>query len=298
MVKMLITIFTPTYNRGHLISKVYDSLCQQTYKDFEWVVVDDGSTDDTAEFFRQLEEGKVPFAIRYFRQVNGGKHRAVNRGIRESKGELFLILDSDDTLPPDSLETITKYYAQVRDDNAFGGVCGFMAHHDGTVIGRGNNGVILDTNSIELRYRHNIQGDMCEVFRTSVLREFPFPEIKDERFCPEVLVWNRIATKYFLRVFPEVIYLRDYLDGGLTDKIIKIRMQSPIASMMTYAELTTYDISFLQKVKSAINYWRFRLCSTAKDKPQLAWQYHWAMPFGAIMHIIDQYKVRKQKGKQ
>ena len=113
-----------------------------------------------------------------------------------------------------------------------------------------------------------------------------------------MLVWNRIAVKYKLRYINLPIYVAEYQRDGITSSIVQARMQSPIASMMTYAELTTYDISFLQKVKAAINYWRFRLCSTAKDKPQLAWQYHWTMPFGAIMHIIDQYKVRKQKGKQ
>jgi hypothetical protein len=125
------------------------------------------------------------------------------------------------------------------------------------------------------------------VFRTSVLKEIPFPETEDEKFVPEVLVWNRIACKYKLRVFHEVVYNRDYLDGGLTDKIVKIRMNSPVASMMTYAELNSYDIPFLSKVKAAINYWRFRFCSDAAEKPRLAWWYHWTMPLGYVMHLHD-----------
>lgn len=285
---MLITIFTPTYNRAHLLPRLYGSLCKQTYLDFEWVIVDDGSKDNTEEITESfIKEQKI--RIRYFKQENGGKHRAINRGVKEAKGELFLILDSDDSLPQDSLELIYNYYQQIKDDDSYGGVCGYMAHHDGTIIGNGNNDAILNTTSIDLRYKYNVKGDMCEVFKTSVMRLFPFPEIEKERFCPEVLIWNRIATKYKLRVFHEVIYFRDYLEGGLTDKIIKIRMNSPIASMMTYAEMTKYkNVPFLEKCKSAINYWRFYLCTKQHSiKPKIAMSWCLLFPIGFIMHLRD-----------
>ena len=312
----MITVFTPAYNRAKFLPRVYESLCRQTYKDFEWLIVDDGSVDDTRSVVEQFSVLGFEFSgvkaqlintqhstlntdlktqnsklktntIRYFYQENGGKHRAINRGVKEAKGELFLILDSDDTLPERSLEWINYYYQQIRDDTSFGGVCGYMAHHDGTVIGHGNDDKVLDANSIEMRYKYNIQGDMLEVFRTSVMREIPFPDIPGEKFVPEALVWNRIACKYRLRVFQEVVYYRDYLDGGLTDKIVKIRMMSPIASMMTYAELNSHQIPFVFKVKAAINYWRFRFCSDAKEKPALKWWYHWTMPIGFLFHLKD-----------
>ena len=291
--KMLITVFTPTYNRAHLLPRLYESLCRQTFKDFEWVIVDDGSTDGTRSLTLSLSsrEGTF-FPVRYFYQENGGKHRAINRGIKEAKGELFLILDSDDTLPTQSLEFISHYYQQIKGDASFGGVCGYMANHDGTVIGHGCDVPVLDTNSIDLRYKYHVKGDMLEVYRTSVLKEFPFPEIDGEKFVPEAMVWNRIASKYKLRVFHEVIYYRDYLDGGLTDKIVKIRMTSPIASMMTYAELNGYDIPFVSKVKAAINYWRFRFCSEAEEKPGLAWWWNWVAPIGFLMHLGDLRKLR------
>ena len=309
---MLITVFTPTYNRAHLLPRVYESLCKQTFRDFEWVIVDDGSSDETKSLFNDNDnvndndnqshffsyssqrEG-TSFPIRYFRQENGGKHRAINRGVKEAQGELFLILDSDDTLPERSLEIINHYYQQIKDDASFGGVCGYMAHHDGTVIGHGCDVPVLDTNSIDLRYKYHVVGDMLEVFRTDVLREIPFPDIEGEKFVPEALVWNRIACKYKLRVFHEVVYYRDYLDGGLTDKIVRIRMTSPIASMMTYAELNGYDIPFMSKVKAAINYWRFRCClkhlnendNDNENYPRLKWWWNWVMPIGMVMHGMD-----------
>ena len=288
----MITVFTPTYNRAHLLPRLYESLCRQTFKDFEWVIVDDGSVDNTKSIVNKFLVDSVEFlGIRYFLQENGGKHRAINRGVKEAQGELFLILDSDDSLPPDSLERIAYYYGQIRDDRSFGGVCGYMAHHDGTIIGHGNDEEILDTNSIDLRNKYHVQGDMCEVFRTSVLREIPFPEIPGEKFCPEALVWNRIAQKYKLRVFHHVVYYRDYLDGGLTDRIVRIRMNSPVASMMTYAEMTTFDIPFMQKVKAAINYWRFWCPATSLPKggeaPRVKWWWYWAKPLGRMMHLRD-----------
>lgn len=284
----MVTVFTPTYNRAAYLLKVFESLLQQTFKDFEWVIVDDGSIDDTSVIIDnlQLTNDKF-FPIRYFYQENGGKHRAINRGVKEARGDLFLILDSDDMLPPNSLERIDFYYQQIKDNNSFGGVCGYMAHHDGTVIGKGCDIDVLDTNSIDLRYKYHVEGDMLEVFRTSVLKEIPFPEISKEKFVPEALVWNRIARKYKLRVFHEVVYFRDYLEGGLTDKIVKIRMNSPIASMMTYAEMTEFNIPFFAKLKAAINYWRFRFCSDAKEKPQIEWWWFWTAPLGWMMHLRD-----------
>ncbi len=315
---MLITVFTPTYNRAKLLPRVYESLCRQTFRDFEWVIVDDGSTDETTLLVSSIKNGQLKIencsfptlceqgldtkiSIRSFRQENGGKHRAINRGVKEARGELFLILDSDDTLPERSLELISHYYQQIKDDASFGGVCGYMAHHDGTIIGRGNDDEVLDANSIEMRYKYNIQGDMLEVFRTSVMREIPFPEIDGEKFVSEALVWNRIACKYRLRIFHKVVYYRDYLDGGLTDKIVKIRMTSPIASMMTYAELNCYHIPLVSKVKAAINYWRFRCCAQKLndngngDYPKLKWWWNWVMPIGKIMHIIDVHKGKREE---
>ena len=283
---MQITIFTPSYNRGHLLDQVYESLCQQTCRDFEWVVVDDGSTDKTKDVVDKLRnengERKDSFPIRYFHQENGGKHRAINHGAREAHGELFFILDSDDVLPPTALEDIAVQYDAIKYDHSFGGVAGMMAHGSGEVIGRGCDFDILDVTATDFRYKYKVQGDMAEVFRTEVLREFPFPEIAGERFCPEQLVWFRIAQKYKLRYFNKVVYTRDYLDGGLTSKIAKIRMQSPIASMMCYAELNGYNVPFVQKMKAAINYWRFRFCAKC-----LSWYWNWVSPIGFLLHCRD-----------
>lgn len=298
---MRITVFTPTYNRAHCLEELYGSLCKQSFKDFEWIVVDDGSEDSTCELVSSWlpqgrRDGKNGFmgitnkgiTLFYFYQQNGGKHRAINRGVREAHGEVFFIVDSDDALPVTSLETINRYWQQVKDKCIFGGIAGFMSHRDGKIIGKGEVYGMLDCNALEFRYKHKVFGDMAEVFRTSVLKDNPFPEFDDERFCPEALVWNRIAQTYKLRYFQEIVYFRDYLDGGLTDRIVSIRMNSPQASLTHYQELSTYRIPFVQKIKAAINYWRFWFClKENRNIPKLALFWYLLKPCGWLLHKID-----------
>lgn len=167
--------------------------------------------------------------------------------------------------------------------------CDFAGH----IIGCGLTEEQIDTSSLNLRMKLGVTGDMKEVFKTSVLREFPFPEIEGERFCPEVLVWNRIAQRYKLRVINQPIYQVEYQKEGLTSNIVRIRMQSPVASMMTYQEMTTYDIPLSEKVKAAINYWRFWYCrKDGVDYPKLKAMWKWAKPLGMLMHARDVRNVR------
>lgn len=291
---MKVSVITPIYNRASFLPSLFESLNHQTSKEFEWIIVDDGSEDDVRGAVEKFTgEG---FDVKLYQKVNGGKHTAVNLGIREAKGELTLILDSDDELPEDAIAKILDEYQPIKGKRDFAGVCGYMAHRDGQVIGHPLIGV--DASEIDLRYKYHVCGDMCEVFRTEVLRDFPFPELKGERFCPESLVWNRIARKYRLHVFPKVVYLRDYLDGGLTDNIVRIRMNSPVASMMTYAEMLDLDIPWSQKVKAAINYYRFKACLTAEHVrevncsiPTVPATWLLMKPLGWLMHWKDSKKM-------
>ncbi|MBW4729320.1 glycosyltransferase family 2 protein [Prevotella melaninogenica] len=289
-----ISILTPTYNRGKLLLPLYESLKNLTFEDFEWLIVDDGSEDDTEQYalsWISYNIQKAEFPIRYIKKSNGGKHTAINRGVREANGELILILDSDDTLPEDSLATIAQYYEQCKGYKDCAGVCGLMSHHDGQLIGTGFPKDPMYESALQFRYaeKSNVTGDLLEIYKTSVMREFPFPEIENEKFCPESLVWNRIANKYKLFCFNKVVYYRDYLEGGLTSKIVRIRMNSPIASTMTYAEMLDYNISLKWKIRSAINYWRFKYCITNKSlkAPAVKWYWKVFQIIGLIMHLKD-----------
>lgn len=300
----LLTVITPTYNRSDFICGIHENLQKQTCQDFEWVVVDDGSTDGTASVVEAMERCEQSlFDIQLVRKENGGKHTAVNAGVRVATGLLTLILDSDDELPTNAVETITRrwketeYQHDVSSRGTLGGLAFCMSHRDGRIITTCKWKKIpmpIDVNEIKLRYRYKVSGDVCEVFRTDVLREYPFPEIPGERFCPEQLVWFRIANRYQLRFYNEVVYLRDYLEGGLTDNIVRIRMKSPVATCMTYAEMLDYDIPCLHKVKAAINYWRFRCCVQAVTSQVPRVKCCWGIfrPMGYLMHIKDRKVIR------
>lgn len=250
-----ISVFTPTYNRIGLLTRLYKSLRGQTNKNFEWIVVDDGSSDATEQRVNEwVVENKV--TIKYYKQPNGGKHRAINKGISLAEGHLFFILDSDDFLLPQSLEVILEKYNYAKEKFMVSGVAGRRQYDDGNIVGS-ENFTELVTNSIDIRYKYNVTGDLVEVYELEKLKEFPFPEIENEKFCPEALIWNRLALHNNLLFFNEGIYVTEYLEGGLTANITKVRMQSPRASMLHYAELEQYNIPWIQKVKANINFWRF-----------------------------------------
>ena len=291
-----ITILTPTYNRASLLPRLFDSLLRQTNKDFEWIVVDDGSTDDTREVVVNLKEkcgGAFPMGYVY--KANGGKHMAINIGAERARGELLFIADSDDLLIDDALETVAKSWHDISDDKSFAGIAGLDITMDTReVIGSGLPQEHIDCNAIDIRYRHHVTGDMKEVFRTEVLREFPFPEFTGERFCPEQLVWFRMARRYRLRYINKPIYIADYQPDGITAGITRARMRNPSASMLTYAELTECPVPFLVKVKAAINFWRFWHCRTATSVvPRVALRWHWLRPLGWMMHVRDGNVLRK-----
>lgn len=290
---MKVTIFTPTYNRGYNLSKLYNSIVKQTYKNLEWIIVDDGSTDATESLVNSfINDNKIPVIYKF--QENKGKHIAINEGVALAVGELFLILDSDDELPEFALEVIVSKYKQVLELPYIGGVAGRGMYKDGNIVGNDNFTEVI-ANSLQIRYPHKVTGDLTEVFRTEVLKEFPFPEIPNEKFCPEALVWNRIAQKYKLLFFNKPIYTIEYLPDGLTAKIVKIRMNAPIASMLHYSELESYSIPFLQKIKANTNFWRFSFNSDFSFFKRLKMVSSllsvFGIPIGFIMYLKDKKSI-------
>ncbi len=216
---MKITIFTPSYNRAYTLDRLYKSLLNQTFKDFEWVIVDDGSTDDTESVVEAMKQKSAFFDIIYVKTKNGGKHRAVNKGVQLASGEMFFIVDSDDWLPETSLEKVIKYENAIPDSQKvkFAGVSGLKCNEDNKEIGSTFDGEYFDCTYIE-GGSNNITGDKAEVYYTALLKKYPFPEFENENFIMESVVWNAIASDgYKLRYFNENIYYCEYLPDGLTN---------------------------------------------------------------------------------
>lgn len=254
--KPLISIFTPAYNRAHLLNQLYNSLKSQKNYNFEWIIVDDGSKDNTTQIVEAfIAEEKIP--ITYFKKQNGGKHLAINQGVQLAKGDLFFIVDSDDYLVNNATELIEHYYPIIRDVADVAGVSFRRGYDDKTYIGSPQAFEDVVLNVHDFRYRLNIKGDMAEVYKTAVLADYPFPAFVGEVFCSEGLVWNRMALKYKMLWTSKIIYIGEYLEGGLTDNSFNIRKKAPNAATLYYQELSKMNVPLAIKIKSIANYWRF-----------------------------------------
>jgi glycosyltransferase involved in cell wall biosynthesis len=201
------TVFTSTYNRAHTLDVPYESLRRQTFRDFEWVMVDDGSTDGTRE--------KVAgWPLRYEWRRNQGRNAAINRGVELARGELFVILDSDDELVPEALATWKRAWDGLGDRDAYFGV---MCHcrTPERILGTPPAAPLV-TNGLEYMLTRDIDYDMTSAVRTDVMRQHPFPAIADAPFVPEGLVWSRIMRRYRALVIPEVLEIKHYASDGFT----------------------------------------------------------------------------------
>lgn len=213
----MITVFTPTYNRAYIIDKLYQSLLAQTNKDFEWVVVDDGSTDNTENYFKEILNRDNPFEIIYVKQENGGKHRAVNRGVQLARGELFFIVDSDDYLLEDAIAKLFEWVNNLDGSKKWAGVSGAKGYSTEKYVGGiYEKAPYIDAKNNE-RDKYNLNGDKAEAYFTDILKQYPFPEFDGEKFITEEVVWNAIARDgYYIRWYKDIIYICDYLEDGLT----------------------------------------------------------------------------------
>ena len=287
---MLVTVFTPVYNRAHCITRLYESLKSQTNRQFEWLIIDDGSTDNIKHVVSQFISENI-INIRFLQQQNRGKHTAINAATNVAQGDLFYIVDSDDAITSDAIEFIITEGAKILDNENFIGIAGCDETFDGHKLSEFSYKSV-DATPIDIRINHGIKGDLAEVFKTDLLRKFPFPEIDDERFCPEALVWNRIgANGYQLRYFPKTIKLIEYLPDGLSASIVRVRAKSPVASTICYSELSDMEIPFIHKLKAAINFWRFWFCSSPNKKARIKLRWWWLSPIGLLMNINDKRKL-------
>lgn len=288
--KPFLTIFTPIYNRAYIITKLYESLCRQTCDDFEWLIVNDGSTDNINELISKFQaENKI--TIRYLSQPNGGKHRAINNGVKHAQGVMFFIVDSDDYLTSDAVNFIKKEWNSIVGKDLFCGISGLRIRPDGKTIGSKCVGNHIDCSVIDYRFKLRITGDKAEAWITSILQDNLFPEIEGENFITESIVWNRIGAVKQVRYTNHPIYICDYQKDGLTAKMSEIRYRNPKGAMMYYYEESHLPISFKFRYKSIINYWRFALSdkgSSFMEKARIAGIMSFiALPVAIMMRIKD-----------
>ncbi|MCI2809286.1 glycosyltransferase family 2 protein [Eoetvoesiella caeni] len=211
--RYLFTVLTPTYNRAHTLPRVYASLREQTFQDFEWIVVDDGSTDDTRQVVQAWQQ-EAHFPIHYFWQANQHKKAAFNRGVQESHGELIVALDSDDSLDMNALDAMARTWHDIPEPSRAGyvAVTGLCARPNGSIVGDMFPQDEIDATAVDMSFKYHVGGEKFGCMVTEVLRRFPFPE-DIPGFVPESLVWRAMARAGYLTRFVNQVF-RVYHDTG------------------------------------------------------------------------------------
>lgn len=215
-----ITVFTPSYNRANTLPRAFESLKKQTFKGFEWIIIDDGSSDNTAEIVDGFKKENPFFEIIYVYQENRGKHIATNRAVEMSRGDFFITLDSDDACTPDALEVFISEWNKIPKEhrNEYYGISCRTCDKDGNINGTKMTQPYIDSNDLDLRFKLKITGELWGMIRMSVMREFPFPEAEGYHFYPENVIWHNVGRKYKNRYINRALryYIQD-TDNAVTN---------------------------------------------------------------------------------
>lgn len=267
---MELTILTPTFNREHYLPALYESLQNQTNLEFEWLVIDDGSTDATEDLIQSyIIEGKIP--IRYIKKENGGKHTALNVGIKKINSVLTIIVDSDDQLTHEAVDTILQYHKKYKSNIDLCGYSFLRVFLDGKTNGKPFPSDEWITSFIEARInRNDTNSDKAEVYYTDVLKQYPFPEYPGERFLGEDIVWIRIAKKYKMVHINKGIYIGQYLEEGLSRNRREHNIKSPIGCMNRAKEYISREIKMKYRLKGTVQYIVYGKIAGKKSRQLLA----------------------------
>ena len=253
---MKFTIFTPTYNREGLLISLYESLKKQTFKDFEWLIVDDGSVDNTNETVQHFIKENI-LNISYYYKENGGKQRAYNYALDNAKGELFICLDSDDEYVSNALEIILEYWKKVEKNAKIVGMGYLSTYPDGSTIGSEfPNDEMVET-QFNIYNKYKVTGDKGLMFRTEVIKNYKFPVFDGEKFTTEALVYNRIAEKYEMLYINEKIEIKQYHEDGLTAKYNDLLLRNPKGNALYHNERNKHKMTFKEKIFNNAVYYKF-----------------------------------------
>lgn len=258
--KYTFTVFTPTYNRSKNLINIYEDLKKQTFDDFEWLIVDDGSEDNTSDIVKKFIEDNL-ILIKYIKKQNGGKHTAINVGVKNAKGELFFLADSDDRIIDDTLQIIYDTWNKVNNKDEFCGVAGLFSYENGEIVGSKFDDMYTEVSFTDVYKKYNVTGDKTVAFKTDVMKEFPFPEEEGVKFIMEAVVWDEISKKYKIKCVNKIIQIKEYLDDGLTKSSYSRRILSGIAySNLLLINQNTYPINKYTKDRI----WNYiHLCSNS-----------------------------------
>ncbi len=298
MLKMKLTIFTPTYNRAVFLKRLCESLSIQTCKDFEWIVVDDGSTDDTKQTVSSLRQEMSSFSIRYYYQENAGKMMAQNRAVKEAKGELFMCLDSDDYLCSEKVvEDCLKFWENykyncndIEDD-----ICGFITYKRFEKVVESFPEGVKVCHLYEL-YNKGFHGETCLILRKDLMSQYPYPYFKGEKFITDAFVFDQIDQKYRILLFPYAMQQCRYHEDGYSNHYMELLFANPLG----YRAYHEQCVKFRKKgyLKSAICY--IALSMRILDGKMIPDTINKALaailfPLGVLKYFYDNYRLKRVK---
>lgn len=250
---MSITIFTPTYNRAHTLPNLYQSLVRQDSNDFEWLIIDDGSTDNTEELIKGWINEINQFKIRYYKTANGGKPRAINKALELVKKPYFLIVDSDDYLTDETVKFFTEKIAEINESKELVAIGIMRGEGDEKPLGNPlfSDKEFIDASNLE-RKKYRLNFDCNELYKVEVLKKYPFKVWEGEKFSPEEIVFNEIALDgYKVRWYNKVGVISKYLNDGLTVNAFQLVKKNPMGYAMLFNHHLKYNKSFKENFANA-----------------------------------------------
>ena len=291
MENKLVTVFTPTYNRADSLGRLYDSLEAQNCKDFVWLIVDDGSVDDTELLVNEWKK-KASFEIVYYYQKNSGKYVAHNTGVKLCNTELFVCIDSDDWMSNNAIDRIHIEWSLCKEHPEIAGIVAprKMENH----IGFDNSKLPWSGTLQELYRTYKYYGETALVYRTEILKCYLFPEISGERFMKEAVVYWEIDRKYKLHYLSFYLAEGQYLDNGLTNSMRMQELKSPNCMMLFYKVASIYKMGLIDRIKACACYYAWKKCFLLEDHFEM-----YSIPFiekklGKILSVRYERSLRKR----
>lgn len=247
-----LTIFTPSYNRAYILSQNYNALVHQSNKDFIWMIVDDGSTDNTKDLVDTFIKENLIHIV-YIYQNNMGKYRAINTGIKNCKTELFVFLDSDDYFLNYTVDELLSLWEKVKNNSTIAGIVGRRCKKNLELIGNIDKLENKILNFSKFCSKSGFHGDTCRMYKTEILKEYLFPEL-EEKFVPENVMLGKIDEKYNVYFINKPLTVTEYLNDGYSKSFQKLLRANPYSYKLSLNQSIINEYNILKKCKKMIAY--------------------------------------------
>ena len=254
----MLTVFTPTYNRGEKLKRLYSSLLDQCNSDFEWLIVDDGSTDDTEAIVNTFFTSEFP--IRYYRKENGGKHTAYNYALKVAKGDYFVCIDSDDWLSKEAISNILEVCTETNTNI----LMAYKSDVNGNLLSNNFPETVTKAGILELSNFYRCTGEFTLVFQTEFARKFPFPVFDGEKFVTESVIYDKMFENEKALLLSEVVTICEYQNDGLTNNLNEIMKKNPAGYCLYFMQRIDAEFSIKKKILAVGKYYCFS--KLAKEK--------------------------------